>query len=322
MLRVAKWALKPWHRISLYRDFWKTSERIVSGWQPDLVQSCDLEGLVGAATVARRRRVPHLHDCHELFLERVQFTRLERTVLAQVERRTIRTPSLVTVVNASIGGELRRRYGVATITVRNCADKPDHVEPKDVRELAALAPHTPVVLYQGGLLRGRGLTEVVRSAAYYPSGVALVLLGYGTLRDELEALARAEGLSDRVRFVDAVPPDDLLSFTASATVGVVPYQPVSLNNRLALPNKIFEYLAVGLPVVVSDIPELRAIVAASGCGELYDSFDPASLGAAVRRLLEPERRSAAGQAARAYGQANTWRRERSILEDVYRRLSA
>lgn len=322
VLESVKRALRPWHRVTLFQNFWDRSTEIVLAWEPDVVHSCDLEGLVTARRVSRRLGVPHVHDCHELFLERLQFSWIDKTVLGRIERAEMSGADVITVVNQSIGDEYAQRFGVESVVVRNCADRPDEIVPSDIRVLAGLPAGVDVVLYQGGLQNGRGLHEVVRSAAWLPDGAVLVLLGYGPLWQELEDLAADLGLSDRVRFVPAVPPDELLGLTATATVGVVPYQPVSLNNRLSLPNKIFEYLTVGLPVVVSDVPELRRIVHESGCGRTYDSFDPRSLAAAVTEVLRPDVRSAASAAALAYGQANTWESEQKILHRIYDDLLA
>jgi glycosyltransferase involved in cell wall biosynthesis len=312
--------LKPWNRITLYWDYWAKTECIVRAWEPDLVHTCDLEGLVGGGRAARALGVSQVHDCHELFLERTLFTQLDRRVLSFFERRAMRRADAVTVVNASIGEELQRRYGVTSTVIRNCADKVNGLTVRDIRSIAGLPSEVNVVLYQGGMLDGRGLREVVRSAAFYGKNTRLVFLGYGSLRGTLEALAEELLLDGKVHFIDAVPPDELLAITASATIGVVPYQPVSLNNRLALPNKIFEYLAVGLPVIVSDIPELRRIVSSTGCGLAYDPYDPRALGDAVNRLLHPDALERARIAAKAYGDANTWDTEGGLLRRIYERV--
>jgi glycosyltransferase involved in cell wall biosynthesis len=321
-LTVVKRTLLPWHRVTLFENFWRHSTDIVADWQPDVVHSCDLEGLVTGRRVARRLGVPHVHDCHELFLERVAFSRLDKAILGRIERRNIRGADVITVVNESIGEEYAQRFNVQSVVVRNCADRPDRIVPRDIRGLASIPPGVDVVLYQGGLQGGRGLHEVVQSAQWLPRGAFLVFLGFGPLREELEELTSHLDLADRVRFVEAVPPDELLGVTATASVGVVPYQPVSLNNKLSLPNKIFEYLTVGLPVVVSDVPELRRIVHGAGCGRTYDSFDPRSLAAAVTEVLVPAVRAKAAAAAREYGELNTWEAEQRILHGVYDELLA
>ena len=315
-----KGLLLPWHRITLYMNHWYKAEKLVVAWRPDVIHSCDLEGLVPAARAAAKLDVPHLHDCHELYLERALFHPFEKRILRRIENRMIKKPDIVTVVNQSIGSELSARYDITTLAIRNCADVPAQIERRDLRLEADLPVDARVVLYQGGLQKGRGLEPMIESASLYPENVYLVILGYGPLEVELIELVALRGLEERVRFVAAVPPDQLLGLTASADVGVVPYQPISLNNRLALPNKIFEYLTAGVPVIASDIPELRRIVVDAGCGRTYDPFSPKSLAAAVKTVLVAETLEQVTAAAVAYGKDNSWSRERRLLTGAYERL--
>lgn len=313
---IVQW-VRPLHRISVFADHWKVTERDVLEWKPDIVHTCDLDGLVGGAKAARSLGVPFVHDCHELYLERVPFTWLERELLGRVEKRFMRHARFITVSSASIGEEYERRYGVDSIVYRNCAYLPERVEKRDLRALVGIDPSTKVVLYQGGFNVERGLEEMVRSVRGYPGTAVLVLLGYGPLKSKLEEITEGAGVGDRVFFLDAVPPDELLGYTASADLGVIPYKPTTLNNKLALGNKIFEYLAAGIPVVAADNPELRRVVEDSGCGFLFDPFDPDSLAQAVIRLLSTMDEVDYATKAKRYASENSWEKEKQILLEAY-----
>lgn len=321
-VRWAKDRLRPWHRVSRFFAFWRESAERAVELAPDLVVSSDLPGLVGAGRVAHRLQLPHLHDCHELYLESTSFRASERRILAPFERRYLRSADSVVAVNTSIAVEYGRRYGRQPLVVRNCASRlPADLQVRDLRLMAGLALDTQVVLYQGGFSAGRGLEVCVVAAADLPTGAHLVMLGFGPMQDELINLAKQAGVADRVHVVDAVPPEELAACTASATVGIMPYQPVSRNNTLALPNKVFEYTTAGVPVVVSDLPELRRIAVDAGCGQVYDPFDPVMLAAALREVLDPRRYPVYREAAQRYGQANVWETEREILVGQLTRLA-
>jgi glycosyltransferase involved in cell wall biosynthesis len=239
-----------------------------------------------------------------------------------MERRWLRRADSVVAVNESIALEYGRRYGRVPVVVRNCASRLEEDLPvRDLRLLAGLPETAQVVLYQGGFSAGRGLEVCVAAAADLPADTHLVLLGFGPLRETLVELAGTLGVTDRVHVLDAVPPEELAACTVSATVGLMPYQPVSRNNQLALPNKVFEYTAVGVPIVTSDLPELRRIAVDAGCGEVYDPFDATSLATALRRVLDPTEHERYRSAARAFGRTNVWENEREILVAELLRIS-
>lgn len=320
-IRRGKDILRPWHRTTRFLAFWRESADRIAELAPDMVVSSDLPGLVGAGRAARRFRLPHLHDCHELYLESLSFRSSERRILAPIERRYLRRANSVVAVNASIATEYGRRYGRTPAVVRNCAARlSEDPQPRDLRTVAGLPSGSRIALYQGGFSAGRGLEVCVAAVAMLPADVHLVLLGYGPLRGDLMVWAHQCGVVDRVHVLDAVPPEELLSYTVSATAGLLPYQPVSRNNLLTLPNKIFEYTAVGVPIVVSDLPELRRIAVDGGCGRVYDPFDASSLASALSDVLGPSNPSYR-DAARAYGRANAWENEREILVGEILRIS-
>lgn len=321
-VRWAKDLLRPWHRTSRFLAFWRESAKRVTELAPALVVSSDLPGLVGAGRAARRLGVPHLHDCHELYLESASFRPVERRIFAPFERRYLRRAESVIAVNRSIAVEYCRRYGREPVVVRNCAPRlTSNLQVRDLRVMAGLPPSSRIVLYQGGFSAGRGLEVCVASVVQLPPDVHLVMLGYGPLAEGLVELAGSHGVTDRVHVLDAVPPEELASCTVSATVGLMPYQPVSRNNYLALPNKVFEYTAVGVPIVVSDLPELRRIALEEGCGHVFDPFDASSLAAALGRVLDPGQYQHYRDAARAFGGTNVWENEREILIEELRRIS-
>lgn len=315
--------LKKFHLINRFVEFWRMSPARIAALDPDLIVSSDLPGLVGASIAAKRLRRPHLHDCHELYLESTTLKRLERVLLWPIEKRYMRRADSVVVVNRTIRDEYRKRYGVQGLVLRNCAPEVSasvRLKPVDVRGLLGLAPEDHVVLYQGGLMVGRGLDVCVRAAAGFPDGAHLIFIGEGRMRDDLVALAKHAGVQDRVHWLPAVQPGELPTYTAAASVGLIPYQPVSKNNHYALPNKVFEYTGAGVPFIASDLPELRRIVTASGCGEVYDPFSPDQLAAAVHTVLDPQRYSTYRRNAEVFGHENTWETERKILIAEVHRL--
>jgi glycosyltransferase involved in cell wall biosynthesis len=151
--------------------------------------------------------------------------------------------------------------------------------------------------------------------------LALVMMGPGSpaYRERLEALAAGVGAADRIRFLAPVPPTEIRRHAAGADVGVVMHRGDRyLSYRYALPNKLFDYLHAGLPVVVSDLPELAAVVVGDGVGATCDPTSPKSIADAIDRVTrDPALRAAVGRAAGRY----TWERESEKLLALVKRLT-
>jgi glycosyltransferase involved in cell wall biosynthesis len=130
-------------------------------------------------------------------------------------------------------------------------------------------------------------------------------------------------VAGRVHVVPPVPPGDLVDVAASAHVGVSPIVPSCLNYRYSLPNKLFQYMAAGVPVVASDFPQVREIVEGAGCGLVVDTRHPAEIAGAIDRILaDPEAARAMGERGRrAVEERFNWSTAARALIDVYARVT-
>ena len=304
--------VRPYRRIYRWNKFWNESyDAIVGGPRPLAIFSCDLPGLVGSSRAAKHLGVPHLHDCHELYLESTSITSFERRWLMPIERSYLPQADSVVCVNASIASEIDKRYGVKPVVIRNCAKGAStSTTTRSLRADAGLSATDKVVLYQGGIAVGRGLEMLIKASANFDSDTWLVMLGYGDHIPQLEDLGRRVGA--RVRFLPPVPGHELVAYSREGTIGVIPYEPVSLNNRLALPNKAFEFPSSGLPIVATAIPELLALESI-GIAKCFVPNDAASFLAAVNAALEPTTYAEMRVAVQAWAAQNTWEQEAEIL---------
>jgi glycosyltransferase involved in cell wall biosynthesis len=168
--------------------------------------------------------------------------------------------------------------------------EPPDPAPDRIRERLALAPERTIALYHGGLMPDRGLDRLIAAVAQPGlESTDLVIMGSGTMEGRLRELAAASPARERIHFLSPVAPGELLDWVASADVGVMPNQPSTLNERLSTPNKLFECLTAGTPVVSSDFPERRRIVIDGPDGPLgrvCDPTSPASIAAAIREIVE------------------------------------
>lgn len=312
VLRIAVRLVRPYRRIYRWNRFWRESyEAIISGPTPLAIFSCDLPGLVGASRAASYLGVPHLHDCHELYLESTSITNFERRRLMPIEREYLPKADSVVCVNASIAQEIEKRYSISPVVIRNCAKGASTSSTtRSLRADAGLSSTDKVVLYQGGIAVGRGLEMLIKASAQFPADTWLVMLGYGDHIAQLQDLGNRVGA--RVRFLPPVPGHELVAYSREATLGVIPYEPVSLNNRLALPNKAFEFPSSGLPMVATAIPELLALEKL-GIAKCFEPNSQSSFLAAVNYVLSNEHYATMKSAVVAWAAENTWEKEAEIL---------
>ncbi len=295
----------------------------------DVWHAHDLTGLQAIAPHVARQ-VPIVYDSHELFLETgsaVHLPRLARRWLLARERRLVRRCAAVVTVNPGIAAALERLYHPARIVVvRNCSPRwiPPAVRPNLIRTAIGLADDAPIVLFHGSLEPDRGIEQLVAALDTQDlSDLHLVLLGYGEWQGALELQALEPRLAGRLHVLAAVSPADLPHWVASADIGAVLQQPANLNLVLSTPNKLFEAIAVGTPVLASDLPEIARIVRDDPDGPLGVLCDPADEGAivdALRWLLEPPRSrllELRERCLRAAAARHNWEREARNLVGLY-----
>ena len=149
-----------------------------------------------------------------------------------------------------------------------------------------------VVLWQGGTGPTRLIEPIIESLAFAPRcvfvvrGPSLDLFGEG-----YRALARREGVEDRLILTGPVPSGDVVAAAQGADAGIWTLPELCRNFTYALPNKIFEYIASGLPVLAAHYPEAKRLLAEHDIGLTFDPYDPRSIAAAINLLIDDPARA-------------------------------
>lgn len=219
-----------------------------------LVIAHGLAALPMAVRLARRHKLPLLYDAHELETERAGWSKSIRVIAKVVERWLIRKCDHVTLVNDSIRDWYLDAYpGIDCSVVRNVPNQSDAIGESTLRATLGIDPQAMVFTYCGALGKGRGLEEMIEAFRGLDGNRHLVLIGYGHNKEAL--MAQAYGLA-HVHFHEAVPQSELVSLLTGADVGIIVPRIEALSYRLMLPNKVFEYAAARLGIIVGKGPEL------------------------------------------------------------------
>lgn len=290
----------------------------------DVWHAIDLTGLaaLGLAGIGSDARL--IYDSHELFLESGSAARMPKPAhwaLRRAERRLARRSDAVITVNLSIADELARRYGVESTVVMNCPLFSDVRRPGLMRASLGLGER-PVLVHHGHLSDGRGISHTIEALRLLPPEVALVLLGDGPLAPWIREQQNRPDLAGRIYWHPAVGLGELLSWIVDADLGIMLFEPTELNFVYATPNRLFDCVVAGVPVVASDFPEFRRIVRDEEIGEVCDPTDVQAIAETIGRLLAaPDRLAAMQSRARAAAQIRyNWDAQAEHLIDVYRRV--
>ena len=272
-----------------------------------------------------------VYDSHEVFLESGTAARLPgplRAILRRQERRLARRAVALVTVNDACADALAPLGVTRTVVVHNFPPATgDVADDGRLRRAARVPADAPLVLSHGALTTERGLEQLVDAVATPTlAGTHLVCMGFGSLGPGLLERAEALAIRDRVHVLPAVPPDDLVAWVAGADVSAMPIQPSTLNHRLSTPNKLFESLAAGVPVVASDFPAVAHVVLDDPDGPLgavCDPTDVVAIAGAIHRLLSQapdEREALRARCRHASEERMRWPQAAARLVELYRDL--
>ncbi len=324
-----------WRRLAPeMRDFELAFGPVIDSLNPDIIHAHDFH-MVNVASLAAARassggtRVPWIYDAHEFVPGMATYGGKTPRIIAayaDIEREYIRDASAVITVSPFIADVLRTRHRLParpSVVLNAPAATETPFEGADVRTAVGLGSDVPLLVYSGGVTPARGIDVVVRALPLLPDvhlAVVAVPSTKGKVVEKLMATAVSLGVRDRIHLLEPVGPDKVTSFLRTADIGVHPLPGGIPNHDMALPNKLFEYLQAGLPLVVSDAKALADFVTSHHVGASFTTGDAPSLAAAVTTVLADRDTFAGEVAAQRDHHAYTWQGQEETLVDVYRAL--
>jgi glycosyltransferase involved in cell wall biosynthesis len=304
------------HRLLRTLDYYRRAIGLIGAWRPSLVHCNDYNTMwVGVA--ARLLGSSVIYDAHELWPDRNQRPE-PRWWLLLCEAVFVRIANRAIATSPGHAAVIARRYRVAAPQViRNIPERVSRRQADPTREAG-------LIVYAGAVTTNRGLEQAIRSLPGAPPRIRLRAIGPGRAeyRARLVALARELGVEARVEFAVPVPSDRVIGAIATAELGLALIQPSCLSYALSLPNKVFEYVAAGLPILAADLPVLGPFVEEHGLGLLAIPDDAEDLASKLEKLVEPETNRSYRKAVQQAGRELDWERESRRLIAAYRAAGA
>lgn len=304
--------------ITILRGVWT-----VTGTKAEVYHAHDDNALPAAFVASRLRHKKLILDAHELPIVQPQHTKWKRlSAIARwsLRRMAPRCDGIITV-SPQIVDEFQRRYGgPRAVLVRNIPPFIPPVSSDRLRQVMGFGPNDKIALYQGGIQENRRLDILVRAAHYVAPNVRIIMMGYGESVEKMKALIVEEGVQDRVFVIPAVPYEELIATTASADIGLIVLDGnYSLNQKWCLPNKLFEAMMAGVPVLSSPLEAVEDLLRDYDVGVVVKSLSPEAVGPAINAMLADEtgRARMGRNALIAARQTFNWEVEQYHLLNLY-----
>lgn len=311
--------LKLWPRkLNIFSSLWALT-RAAFQEDPDVYHAHDLDGLLCAYLPALVKRKTLIYDSHELWSGAFPHQNLAgiQWLLAPLERLLMAKVARGITVNDSITRVLKQKYQKNFLSLLNVPilkSSPTKIH------LRQMFPGEIIILHLGAMAYGRGIEQIIAAAALLPAGFKIVFLG-ASPANQYNQIILDRHLEKKIAILPAVPPEEILSAVKEADLGLALTQKASLSFYYSSPNKIFQYLAAGVPILGSSFPEFKKIIIDHQIGETVNPSHPKDIAQKILAMTKSVnqkkyRQNLAGLSSKQYN----WTIESKKLLKFYREL--
>ncbi len=280
----------------------------------------DLDTLLANAWIKRFKKDKILvYDAHEYFTEvpEIQNRPVVKKIWKWIEKQSLPLVDHFYTVNDSIAALYQKQTNKEVKVVRNISD-PQKIKLSYSKKELGLPDSKKIIIMQGaGINIDRGAEEALQAIKLVPNAV-LAFVGDGDVIPQLKKKAETEGLNNQVLFFPKQPYDKLMNYTLHADVGLAIDKPTNLNYQLALPNKLFDYIHANIPIIASNLIEVKNIVKTYEIGLIIDSHSPEEIARQIKKIIQDEKlaKSLKINCEKAANALN-WQNETHVLKSIY-----
>lgn len=253
----------------------------------DILLANDLDTLLANYLVSIISKSKLVYDSHELFTEVPELINrpFQQNVWLKIEGHILPKLKNCYTVCESIALYYNTKYNVNFRVVKNYPIKIIQLHkgsfPFDVKK-------NKIILYQGNINIGRGL-ELMIEAMNFINNSIFVIIGSGEISKQIKQKVLDLKLENKIKFIPKKKPKELIQLTPFANLGISLEEDLGLNYRYALPNKLFDYIQAEIPVLVSNLNEMKQIVQQFDVGEIISDRNPKSLAIQINSIFKKEK---------------------------------
>ena len=280
----------------------------------DILLSNDLDTLPANFITSKIKNKPLVYDSHEYFTEVPELIGRPRVkkVWEWLEKKMVPKIKTAFTVCNSIARIYEEKYGTSFHVVRNLPVAGSFETKTEKSE-----NHQKIILYQGAVNIGRGLEQAIL-AMHFIENAKLIIAGGGDIKADLENLVKKENLQNKVEFTGRLPLAELTKLTPQADLGLSIEEDLGLNYRFTLPNKLFDYIQAQVPVLITNLPEMVAIVNHYQIGEITDSLEPRHLTEKIMDALNNQKKRKIWKSNLPLAAKElTWENEKKVIWEIF-----
>jgi len=261
----------------------------------DILLANDLDTLPANYLAARFNNIILVYDSHEYFtgVPELENRPLVKKIWKSIEQFIFPQLKFIYTVNDSIAELYQKEYSKKISVVRNIPDVPQQAEETDFKKIKndlGIDSNKKIIILQGaGINIERGAEEAVEAMKYIDEAV-LLIIGGGDVMPFLKEIVQLDKLEKKVIFKEKMPYHQLIKYTKIADVGLTLDKATNLNYRNSLPNKLFDYIHANIPVLGSQVTEVKKIIEQYNIGTVIENHDPEHIAEKIKYMLADESR--------------------------------
>lgn len=279
-----------------------------------ILHANDIDALLPNYLISKKLNIPLVFDSHEIFSEMPAIQgKMSQKLWRYVEKQIIPKLKLMITASESYAKWFQKKYGINPVVVQNA--------PRKLTFDIDSYDHNPkILLYQGVINPFRGIDKAIL-AMHHLDNVIFKIAGDGPRKKEYQELVIHEKLEDKVKFLGKLLPKDLVKITVTADCAMSIEENGGESYRYSLPNKVLDCIQARVPLILSDLPEMRNIKNQFDIGEIIKDHQPENIAEAIKTVLSKGRKSYQSELEKA-AEVFCWENEEVKLLDIFEKASS
>ena len=283
--------------------------------KPNVLWCNDLDTLPANYLYSKIKKLKLIFDSHEYFTEVPELINnpFSRNFWKFLERLMVPNLKHVLTVSQSIVNLFEKEYNIKVSLLRNVPSlKKQTAKVKTIK-----VEGKKIIIYQGSINVNRGIEQMIE-AMQHLNNYVLYIAGTGDISQEIESLITKLNLQDKVKLLGRIPLEKLHGYTQQADLGLSLEEDAGLNYRFALPNKLFDYIQAEIPVLVSNLPEMKNLVTQHQLGEIIENHNPKHIATKIEAMLsDKEQLKIWRKNAKKAALELNWEKEKHVISDLF-----